>query len=112
MSIEQMRLFLDKHKDKYVIRDEYCHELTLEQLNEELIDWGKDQVVRNYKWMMFNGHEELRASDNDEYDMQTPFSHIEYSRQYSLRHGIDRTGDWNYYKDNEGYEFTTRSNFY
>lgn len=48
-SVTGMKEFIKKHQKSIHIFDEYCREFTLEQLEDELINWGEQQEIRYMK---------------------------------------------------------------
>lgn len=109
-SVEGMKEFIKKHQDNIRIFNEYNEEFTLEQLENELINWGDKQEIRYMKYIpdgipdeIFGGKKYLIESTKDDYDITIPFDHIEYEK-------LDVYGDnWHesyYSKDKDGYDFT------
>ena len=90
-SVAEMLKFLHKHKDVIKIYDEYEEQYSIEQLKDELIDWGDHQKKRiiNYE----------RVGP-----IQAPIDHVEMSqRDKSCDYGFIR-----YWHDKDGYDFTDR----
>lgn len=91
-SVAEMLEFLHRHKDVIKIYDEYEEQYSIEQLKDELIDWGD--------------HQEKRIIDYDRVGpIQAPIDHVEMSRRdKSCDYGFIR-----YWHDKDGYDFTDRS---
>lgn len=109
-SVKSMKKFINSHKEDIRIFDEYDKEFTLEQLQDELIDWSKHQKVRYFKVVpegvpdeLFGGKNYLTESSPDDYDITSPFDHMEYEKVYSSIH--KRSWGDIYKKDKDGYNF-------
>lgn len=92
-SVSGLLDFLQRHRDKVKIYDEYNELLTINQLKEELIDWADNQ--------------ERRVIHYDDYigDIETPIDHVEMDQR-------DNRNSWlkiHYWHDKDGYDFTNRS---
>ena len=68
-SVSGLLDFLQRHRDKVKIYDEYNELLTINQLKEELIDWADNQ--------------ERRVIHYDDYigDIETPIDHVEMDQR-------------------------------
>ena len=88
-SVEKLLLFLKQHPEVYIY-DEYGRAFSINQFEEDVVDWDK-----NYK-------KETIYYNNDIGEIQTPIDHVEISSR-------DRT-IWNhkiqYWHDKDGYDFT------
>lgn len=112
-SVAEMKEFIRSHSEDIRIFDEYCREFTLEQLEDELINWGKQQEIRYMKYIpegvpdtIFGGKEYLIKSTKDDYDITIPFDHIEYEKLNPYKeHWIYKNESY-YFKDKDGYDFT------
>lgn len=111
-SVEEMKEFIKKHQKKIRIFDEYTTEFNLEDLEEELITWGKQQKIRHMKYIpegvpdeVFGGKKYLIESTKDDYDITVPFDHIEYEKLDPYREFDKYGGQSHYLKDKDGYDF-------
>lgn len=112
-SVVEMKEFITQHSQYIRIFDEYGKEFTLEQLEEELINWGEHQEIRYMKYVpegvpdeIFGGKKYLVEGTKDDYDITIPFDHVEYEK-------LDPYGTYKkywyldsyYMKDKDGYNF-------
>lgn len=111
-SVEEMKQFITNNYDLLKIYDEYGKYFTLNELQEELIDWGKNQSVRYMKYIpegvpdeVFGGKKYLIESTADEYDITIPFDHIEYEKLDPYKERWINNGTSHYSKDKDGYDF-------
>lgn len=114
-SVEEMKQFITNNYDLLKIYDEYGKYFTLNELQEELIDWGKNQAIRYMKYIpegvpdeVFGGKKYLIESTADEYDITIPFDHIEYEKLDPYKERWMNNGAPYYLKDKDGYDFTER----
>ena len=115
-SVEEMKQFITNNYDLLKIYDEYGKFFTLKELQEELIDWGKNQVIRYMKYIpegvpdkVFGGKTYLIESTADDYDITIPFDHIEYEKLNPYHEKYIDNGVSYCSKDKDGYDFTERS---
>lgn len=115
-SISEMKEFIKKHQEDIHIYNEYNEEFTLEELQQELIDWNKDTKPTYMKHMpegvpdeIFGGKKYLVEGTKDDYDITRPYSHVEYE---ALNPGglNNKTiyDNIHYWRDEDGYEFVNR----
>lgn len=109
-SVKGLKDFLRIHSDDFCIYDEYNDFLTTEQLDEELFRWGENQEVKYLKYIpggidnkICGGKTYLVPSTSDDYDIKTPFDHVEYS---NLIRKWENCYQADYLKDRDGYDFT------
>lgn len=114
-SVEGMKEFIKKHQKSIRIFNEYNDEFTLEQLEEELINWGERQEIRYMKHIpegvpdeVFGGKKYLVDSTKDDYDITIPFDHIEYEKLDPYKERWECDSESFYKKDKDGYDFATR----
>lgn len=119
-SVAKMLEFFKGHEDFFQFYDEYLKEMTLADIKDELIDWGEYQA-KNDKQCRYRFDFDKTAhpysdmvpvEDGEPYDVEIPFDHITYDRAYvDARHknGFDGWRGYyeNYFRDPEGYDFTT-----
>lgn len=108
-SVAEMKEFIKKHSRYIRIFDEYNRKFTLDQLQEELIDWGEQQEIRYMKHIpegvpdeLFGGKKYLIKGTKDDYDITIPFDHLEYEKLNP--YGEYRNRSY-YLKDEDGYDF-------
>ena len=92
-SVSGLLDFLQRHRDKVKIYDEYNELLTINQLKEELIDWAENQERRIIHYDGYIG------------EIQAPIDHVEMDQR-------DNRNPWlkiRYWHDKDGYDFTDRS---
>lgn len=113
-SVADMKRFIKHHQADIEIFDEYGQQFTLDQLQKELIDWGKRQEIRYMKHIpegvpdeVFGGKKYLIESTKDDYDITIPFDHIEYEKldPDNERYRFGYFHESYYTKDKEGYNF-------
>lgn len=113
-SVAEMKDFIKLHENDIRIFDEYEREFTLEELQDELIDWSKHQETRYMKFIpegvtskFFGGKDYLIESTKDDYDITIPFDPIEYEKldPYRKRWWRDRKREPMYTKDKDDYDF-------
>lgn len=113
-SVEAMLKFLEFHKVDIEIYDEYGEKFSIAELKEELIDWAKHQPVRYMKYVsegvpnkILGGRDYLIESTEDDYDIKSPFDHVEYHEldPYNEKRWIDESCEPFYTKDKDGYDF-------
>ena len=111
-SVEGMKEFIKKYQKSIRIFDEYCREFTLEQLEDELINWGEYQEIRYMKHIpegvpdeVFGGKKYLIESTKDDYDIKIPFDHMEYEKLDIYRDNWRYEHESYYSKDKDGYNF-------
>ena len=109
-----MKKFIEFHKQDIRIFNEYEEEFTLDQLEDELINWGEQQTVRYMKYVpegvpdgILGGKKYLIESTEDDYDITIPYDHIEYEKlnPYNGGYTFGRLHESYYTKDAEGYDF-------
>lgn len=88
-SVEEMLEFIKNHKSKIKLYDEYHHQLSINDLKEELVDWEKDQ--------------ESRIIDlKDEGIYTSPIDHLEYINNNKHKYAYYAG---NYFHDKDGFDF-------
>ena len=114
-SVDGMKEFIKKYQKSIRIFDEYCREFTLEQLEDELINWGEQQEIRYMKHIpegvpdeVFGGKKYLIESTKDDYDITIPFDHMEYEKLDPYKEHWRYESKPFYKKDKDGYDFATR----
>ena len=81
--------FIKNHKSKIKLYDEYHHQLSINDLKEELVDWEKDQ--------------ESRIIDlKDEGIYTSPIDHLEYINNNKHKYAYYAG---NYFHDKDGFDF-------
>ena len=114
-SVEEMKTFIKTNENELEIYDEYGEEFSLEQLQDELIDWEKHQAIKYMKYIpegvpdkLFGGKQYLIEGTKDDYDITIPYDHVEYDKldPYSEKSWRDVRREPMYFKDNDGYDFT------
>nr|DAD82889.1 MAG TPA: hypothetical protein [Siphoviridae sp. ctXZx16] len=105
-SVKEMIEFLSRYHDVIGIYDEYGTEISIKELQEELIDWKEHQEIRYMKYVpkgvpdeLFGGTKYFIEGTKDDYDITIPYDHIEYVK---LNPFDDIS---NYYRDEDGYVF-------
>lgn len=91
-SVAGLLYFLSENKNKIEIYDEYGKLHTIEQLKEELIDWGDYQTKKVIEYERVG-------------KIQSPIDHVEIAEKESEYSWVDI----NYWHDRDGYDFTDRS---
>lgn len=111
-SVEEMKCFIKKYQKDIEIFNEYNEQFTLEQLQDELIDWGEKQDIRYMKYIpegvpdeIFGGKSYLVESNKDDYDITIPYDHIEYEKYDRSAYGWRYKMGSHYTKDKDGYDF-------
>lgn len=113
-SVNDMKKFIEFHKQDIRIFNEYEEEFTLDQLEDELINWDEQQTVRYMKYIpegvpddILGGKKYLVESTEDDYDITIPYYHIEYEKLNPYNGGYTFGGlhESYYTKDAEGYDF-------
>ena len=111
-SVEEMKQFITNNYDLLKIYDEYGKYFTLNELQEELIDWGKNQTIRYMKYIhegisdeVFGGKKYLIESTIEDYDIIIPFDHIEYEKLNPYHEKYIGNSISYYSKDKDGYDF-------
>lgn len=102
-SVNGMLEFFKNHGNDFEIYDEYNKKMTLDQLKEELVDWGDVPADRiQHCRVVWNGRcKDLKTvGTNEPYDIATPFSHIKYME---IMNDPYREKYW---EDEDGYDFT------
>lgn len=92
-SVSGLLDFLQIHRDKIEIYDEYNKLLSIVQLKEELIDWAKNQEKKMVHYDDYIG------------EIQSPIDHVEMDQR-------DNRNLWlkiKYWHDKDGYDFTDRT---
>ena len=89
-SVEEMLNFINRHKRKVKIFDEYGNTYSLDQYIEEVVKWDKQ-----YK------KEEIYYDDNIGYIM-TPIDHVEMEKRERKR----SYENIHYWHDKDGFDFT------
>lgn len=114
-SVAEMKDFIKENANDIRIFDEYEREFTLEELQDELIDWGEQQGTRYMKFIpegvpnkFFGSKDYLIESTKDDYDITIPYDHIEYDKldPYREKWWRDKEREPMYTKDKDGYDFT------
>lgn len=112
-SVDGMKEFISKNQNSIRIFDEYGREFTLEQLEDELINWGEQQKIRYMKYIpegipdeILGGKKYLVESTKDDYDITIPFDHIEYEKLDPYKERWRYENQSYYSKDKDGYDFT------
>lgn len=111
-SVEGMKKFIKKYQKSIRIFDEYEREFTLEELEDNLINWADKQEIRYMKHIpdgvpdeVFGGKKYLIESTKDDYDITIPFDHIEYERLDPYKEHWRYEHKSYYSKDKDGYDF-------
>lgn len=111
-SVEGLKEFLKVHSDNFCIYNEYNDVLTAEQLDKELFQWGENQEVKYWKYIsdgvenkFFSEKTHLISSTLNDYDIKTPFDHIEYFNLACRWEEWCRHRENPYLKDKAGYNF-------
>lgn len=111
-SVEGMKKFIKKYQKSIRIFDEYEREFTLEELEDNLINWADKQEIRYMKHIpegvpdeLFGGKKYLIESTKDDYDIIIPFDHIEYERLDPYKEHWQYEHKSYYSKDKDGYDF-------
>lgn len=97
-SVQELIDFIKNNNDKIRIFDEYSIELSLDELKEELIDWGNIDYEDDKKYSVF----EMRFKEDENGTLQKPFDHIDCMKQDPLQSSFLEDSYW---KDEEGYNF-------
>lgn len=105
-SVKEMIEFLSRYHDVIGIYDEYGTEISIKELQEELIDWKEHQEIRYMKYVpkgvpdeLFGGTKYFIEGTKDDYDITIPYDHIEYVK-------LNRFEAASYfYRDEDGYVF-------
>lgn len=114
-SVNDMLKFLEFHKIDIEIFDEYNKRFSIDELKEELINWGNEQPVRYMKYVpegiyneIFGGRDYLIESTEEDYDMKMPYDHVEYHKldPYNEKRWMDESREPLYFHDKDGYDFT------
>ena len=112
-SVDEMKSFIDFHKTDIEIFDEYRKKYSLEELQEELLDWEEMQRVRYMKYIpdgvivneKYGWKDYFIESTKDDYDITMPYDHVEYSK-FNVH---ERWCPPNYWNDKDGYNFVDGS---
>ena len=110
-SVVELKRFILEFADKGLeIYDEYGKKFTLDELDEKLIQWADNQEVKYYKYVpegvynkIFGGRDYLVLSDENDYDIKTPFDHIQYAKIDAKIHGY--SVEKYYTHDIDGHDF-------
>ena len=109
-SVEEMKEFLSTNSDKISIYDESERFLTLNELEDELINWAERQEV---KYMKYNAQDSdlddihFDVSTKDDYDIRAPFDHIEYNKVIDRLAPELKTYRGHYTHDKDNYDFVS-----
>ena len=111
-SVVGLKKFIIGHTDEELeIYDEYGRKYTLDELDEDLIQWADKQEVGYYKYVpegvynkIFGDKDYLVLSDKDDFNIKTPFDHIEYDILYKRMHPYYVTKSYCTH-DKDGYDF-------
>ena len=110
-----MLKFLEFYKMDIEIYDEYNEKFSIDELKEELINWGNEQPVRYMKYLpegipnyIFDGRDYLIESTEEDYDIKMPYDHVKYHEldPYNEKRWIDESREPLYFHDKDGYDFT------
>ena len=112
-SVEEMKNFINRHKNDIRIFDECGEEFDIKGLEDELINWAEYQKIRHMKYIpdgvsdeIFGGKKYLVESTEDDYDITIPYDHIEYERLDPHKENRSWFGCTPMYsKDKNGYDF-------
>ena len=116
-SVSEMKKFIREHQSDIKIFDEYKRELTLDELEDELINWAEHQQVRYMKYVpegvcieLFGREyrDYLIKSTVDDYDIRMPYDHLEYHKLNPYgedRSLCDSSMEPLYIHDKDGYDF-------
>ena len=111
-SVNEMKQFIKSHLDDIRIFDEYNKELTLDELEDELITWEEKQKTRYMKYIpdgipdeIFGGKKYLIESTKDDYDITIPYDHIEYENLDIYKENWRSYRKSYYSRDENGYNF-------
>lgn len=101
--VNEMLKFFKDHAGDFEFYDEYSEKMTLDQIKEELVDWGNvspDKVQHCRKF--FNGrcYDLETVGPGEPWDITTPFSHIQYLKLMRDPYA------GKYWEDEDGYDFT------
>lgn len=104
-SVREMKDFIKEHSSYIRIFDEYGRKYGLEELEEELINWGENQLITYLKYYpegitnTIDHRRKFNYVDAENADIKTPMDHLEYERL------ITGKNTSLYFRDEDGYNF-------